>query len=386
MKKLILIALILNVVILAGHFWRQSSVAEQTQFAVENGDVNGDLAIDISDPVYLLLYLFKEGNPPVAIAQENPELESRVAALEAVHSVQEPPSPDPAVSLDRRMFLRVDQIDGGSEVEGREGWIDVVALDESVTLGAGGVLRLLVAVDQAAPLLVGRAYSASPISDVSLTMERLIPGGASTEVFYSIKLDSATVQSYRVLASGLHAEVAFCYDRAEHEWLAGGQVLARIGACSSGVDSLGTSSTPLARDPEVPADRRIFLNLDGISGGSEAPRRSGWIDVLAVDERVTESAAGELRLLVAFDQSAPVLIDNAFDGSILERVRVEMERLNPDEGSRETYYSIELAAATVKRYRILRSGLHAEVVFCYGSIDHTWHSGGQIRTAVGACE
>ncbi len=47
----------------------------------ENGDVNGDGMIDVSDAVYTLLYLFKGGPAPVACA-DSPELVARIAELE----------------------------------------------------------------------------------------------------------------------------------------------------------------------------------------------------------------------------------------------------------------------------------------------------------------
>jgi hypothetical protein len=49
--------------------------------AVHNGDANGDGGIDISDAVYLLIYLFKGGQAPVACA-DSPDLLRRVEALE----------------------------------------------------------------------------------------------------------------------------------------------------------------------------------------------------------------------------------------------------------------------------------------------------------------
>lgn len=51
-----------------------------------NGDVNGDKTIDVSDALYILLYLFADGPPPHPIAGEAELLkcEARVAELEAV--------------------------------------------------------------------------------------------------------------------------------------------------------------------------------------------------------------------------------------------------------------------------------------------------------------
>jgi hypothetical protein len=51
---------------------------------VANGDVNGDAARDISDAVYLLNWLFTGGPEPVACAQEQGDLEQRVALLESI--------------------------------------------------------------------------------------------------------------------------------------------------------------------------------------------------------------------------------------------------------------------------------------------------------------
>ncbi len=48
--------------------------------AVGNGDTNGDGVIDVSDAVHLLLFLFRSGEPPAAVA-ESPEL---VAGVELI--------------------------------------------------------------------------------------------------------------------------------------------------------------------------------------------------------------------------------------------------------------------------------------------------------------
>ncbi len=50
--------------------------------ASQNGDVNGDGTIDVSDAVYTLLFLFKGGPPPVALAPD-PTLISRLEECEA---------------------------------------------------------------------------------------------------------------------------------------------------------------------------------------------------------------------------------------------------------------------------------------------------------------
>ncbi|MBI4582727.1 MAG: hypothetical protein HY717_01645 [Planctomycetes bacterium] len=50
--------------------------------ATQNGDTNGDGNLDIADAVYLLLHLFKGGNPPVALA-DPPEILARLDSLEA---------------------------------------------------------------------------------------------------------------------------------------------------------------------------------------------------------------------------------------------------------------------------------------------------------------
>ena len=55
----------------------------EPQTASGNGDINGDSAIDISDAIALLTYIFRNGAPPVACA-DSPELVGRVEALEGV--------------------------------------------------------------------------------------------------------------------------------------------------------------------------------------------------------------------------------------------------------------------------------------------------------------
>lgn len=50
--------------------------------ASENGDVNGDTGLDISDVVYILVHLFKGGPAPVP-CRESPEALARIAELES---------------------------------------------------------------------------------------------------------------------------------------------------------------------------------------------------------------------------------------------------------------------------------------------------------------
>ncbi len=73
MKKLMVIALFLNALLLAGRFWQElpaSAAGKGGQSAPGcQGDVNGDGATDISDPIHLLNFLFNGGDPPVACAE-----------------------------------------------------------------------------------------------------------------------------------------------------------------------------------------------------------------------------------------------------------------------------------------------------------------------------
>ncbi len=80
MKKLIVIGLFLNVVLLAGRLWQALVATAQSGrgggVPAESGDVNGDKKLDISDPVYLLTYLFSGGPAPKPCAAQEPGLTS----------------------------------------------------------------------------------------------------------------------------------------------------------------------------------------------------------------------------------------------------------------------------------------------------------------------
>ena len=84
MRKFILVALSINALLLAGRFWqewRHVALAGGGLTAEQNGDVNGDARLDMSDAIYLLLHIFRDGPGPVALA-DSPELLERVARLE----------------------------------------------------------------------------------------------------------------------------------------------------------------------------------------------------------------------------------------------------------------------------------------------------------------
>ena len=58
--------LLLNATFVAGFFlWQRSPVAHGGAVASANGDTNGDGTIDLSDAVYLLAWLFRDGPAPV---------------------------------------------------------------------------------------------------------------------------------------------------------------------------------------------------------------------------------------------------------------------------------------------------------------------------------
>ena len=70
-KLLLLVALLLNATLLACRVWQGVSADAQTRARpTKNGDVNGDLARDMSDAIYLLAWLFNGGPEPVALAEE----------------------------------------------------------------------------------------------------------------------------------------------------------------------------------------------------------------------------------------------------------------------------------------------------------------------------
>jgi len=65
MRRILALSLVLNVTLVAGFLWQRSPVAHGGAVASANGDTNGDGTIDLSDAVYLLAWLFRDGPAPV---------------------------------------------------------------------------------------------------------------------------------------------------------------------------------------------------------------------------------------------------------------------------------------------------------------------------------
>ena len=77
MKRYLAIFGILFIGVIAGLIVRGIPIVLQVQAgggiqADRNGDVNGDARLDMSDAVYLLLHIFRDGPQPVAFAQAEP--------------------------------------------------------------------------------------------------------------------------------------------------------------------------------------------------------------------------------------------------------------------------------------------------------------------------
>src|ERR1044071_7849259 len=71
MRKLLSISVTINLGLLVAFAWKplfQSPTASAAGVvALKNGDANGDGKIDISDAIFLLGWLFQNGEPPVPI-------------------------------------------------------------------------------------------------------------------------------------------------------------------------------------------------------------------------------------------------------------------------------------------------------------------------------
>ena len=115
MKRYLAIFGILFIGVIAGLIVRGIPIVLQVNAgggipqADRNGDVNGDARLDMSDAVYLLLHIFRDGPQPVALA-DSPELIERVARLEEmIDSLEEQLSSDCNESSDRFVYQANDQ-------------------------------------------------------------------------------------------------------------------------------------------------------------------------------------------------------------------------------------------------------------------------------------
>jgi len=84
MKRIVVFALVLNAALLGVIAHQLVAIAGggAVPTADRNGDVNGDARLDMSDAIYLLLHIFRNGPQPVALA-DSPEVLDRVSALES---------------------------------------------------------------------------------------------------------------------------------------------------------------------------------------------------------------------------------------------------------------------------------------------------------------
>jgi len=114
MKKLFWVVVCLNFAVLAGYLWQKAPAEAElgggggAPTGNGNGDLNGDGERDISDAIYLLIYLFSGGPEPVACAQAgdlNPEVESlRIAAPDGSGQLAFGPGPtdDCSIGIDSK--------------------------------------------------------------------------------------------------------------------------------------------------------------------------------------------------------------------------------------------------------------------------------------------
>jgi len=83
MKRIVVLALVLNAALLGVIAHQLVAIAGggAVPTADRNGDVNGDARLDMSDAIYLLLHIFRNGPEPVALA-DSPEVLDRLDNLE----------------------------------------------------------------------------------------------------------------------------------------------------------------------------------------------------------------------------------------------------------------------------------------------------------------
>lgn len=173
--------------------------------------------------------------------------------------------------------------------------------------------------------------------------------------------------------------------------VAAGVAAAAVAVVSTfAVASVGTSGSE-------PNQRLVaYLQVKGqklgvIKGGSPAPKRQDWIDVLGFDYGVkaprdlaTGLATGKrqhqpLKITKALDKSTPLLFQALVTNEVLSEVTLEFVRTQPD-GTEAVVYRIKLTNAglsEIHQYDEGRAGQqpYEELSFVFQKIDLTWVDG-----------
>jgi len=113
------------------------------------GDVNGDSSVDISDPIYLLQFMFQGGPPPAACAQDptldalNSALGEIVGLLRSAAVSRDCPTTEQAPGI--KIYMKLGDIKGDAMERNHKDWIECMDMKASVMRtipeGAAGVTR-----------------------------------------------------------------------------------------------------------------------------------------------------------------------------------------------------------------------------------------------------
>ena len=144
MRNLVVFALLLNALLLAGRLWQELPVMAQKVDVdpvdirdIQNGNVNGDDKTDVSDVIFLAAWLFQGGPAPVACADSS-GLVARVAALEALANEQGEliNSLQVALNVGQGALVSADATGRRSEVQAVAATGDTIRVVGPVALGA----------------------------------------------------------------------------------------------------------------------------------------------------------------------------------------------------------------------------------------------------------
>ena len=141
MKKLLLVALFLNGVLLAGRFWQELPANAQEQpLATENGDLDGDGTRNVTDAVYLLRWLFQRGPAPVACAQGGGLTPEQAEILGHMSIVQVDDRRGGMTKTIRFTGVNVQIVNGLGATNGFPGDDDAVDPVQTTTNGVGNLI------------------------------------------------------------------------------------------------------------------------------------------------------------------------------------------------------------------------------------------------------